>query len=104
VAGQGEETTLVLAAKRGERHAFEILIERYEPRIRAIARRFTRIRENAEDIVQQTFQRAFIHLKKFEGKSSFSTWLTRIAINEALMLLRKGRSLREISTDDLTGN
>jgi len=104
MAGQGEETTLVLAAKRGEGHAFEILIERNEPRIRAVARRFTRIRENAEDIVQQTFQKAFIHLTKFEGKSSFSTWLTRIAINEALMLLRKGRSLREISIDDLTGN
>jgi RNA polymerase sigma factor (sigma-70 family) len=53
---------------------------------------------------QQTFQKAFIHLTKFEGKSSFSTWLTRIAVNEALMLLRKGRRLREISIDDSTGN
>jgi RNA polymerase sigma-70 factor (ECF subfamily) len=43
-------------------------------------------------------------LKKFEGKSSFSTWLTRIAINEALMLLRRGRGLREVSINDLSGN
>ncbi len=103
-AGQDEEATLVLAAKSGDGHAFEILIERYQIRILAIARRFTRIREDAEDIVQQSFQKAFVHLHKFEGKSSFSTWLTRIAINEALMLLRRGRSLRELSINDLSGN
>src|SRR6266851_10113854 len=103
-AGQDEEATLVLAAKSGDGHAFEILIERYQIRILAIARRFTRIREDAEDIVQQSFQKAFVHLHKFEGKSSFSTWLTRIAINEALMLLRRGRVLREVSIDNLSGN
>jgi RNA polymerase sigma-70 factor (ECF subfamily) len=104
IAGQDDEATLVLAAKRGEGHAFEILIERYKRRVLAVARRFTRIREDAEDIVQQSFQKAFVHLHKFEGKSSFSTWLTRIAINEALMLLRRGRGLREVSIDDLSGN
>ncbi len=104
IAGQDEEAELVLAAKSGDGHAFEILIERYQRRILAIARRFTRIREDAEDIVQQSFQKAFVHLHKFEGKSSFSTWLTRIAINEALMLLRRGRGLREVSVDDLSGN
>src|SRR6266849_4241957 len=104
IAGQDEEATLVLAAKNGDGHAFEILIERYQRRILAVARRFTRIREDAEDVVQQRFQKAFVHLHKFEGKSSFSTWLTRIAINEALMLLRRGRILREVSIDDLSGN
>ncbi len=84
-AGQDEEAALVLAAKRGDGQAFEILIERYQKRILAVARRFTRIREDAEDVVQQSLQKAFVHLHKFEGKSSFSTWLTRIAINEALM-------------------
>ena len=69
-----------------------------------MARRFTGIREDAEDIAQQSFQKAFVHLHKFEGKSCFSTWLTRIAINEALMLLRRGRGLREVSIDDLSGN
>jgi RNA polymerase sigma-70 factor (ECF subfamily) len=104
IARQSGEAVLVLAAKRGDGHAFEILIVRYRRRILAIARRFTRIREDAEDIVQQSFQKAFVHLHKFEGKSSFSTWLTRIAINEALMLLRRGRGLREVSIDDLSGN
>jgi RNA polymerase sigma-70 factor, ECF subfamily len=102
--GLNEETTLVVAAKRGDGRAFEILIERYQRRILAVARRFARIREDAEDIVQQSFQKAFVHLNKFEGKSTFSTWLTRIAINEALMFLRKGRGVREISIDDSNGN
>jgi len=104
IVGQKDETALVLAAKSGDAHAFEILIERYQQRILAVARRFTRIREDAEDIVQQSFQKAFVHLHKFEGKSSFSTWLTRIAINEALMWLRRGHGLREVSIDDLSGN
>jgi RNA polymerase sigma-70 factor, ECF subfamily len=53
-------------------------------------------------VVQQTFQKAFLHLHRFEGKSKFSTWLTRIAINEALMLLRKSRALREVGIDNLS--
>jgi RNA polymerase sigma-70 factor (ECF subfamily) len=104
IALHGAETTLVLAAQNGDRQAFEILIERHQRRILAVARRFTRIREDAEDIVQQSFQKAFVYLHKFEGKSSFSTWLTRIAINEALMLLRRGRCLHEVSIDDLNAN
>ncbi len=103
IAGQDEEAALVFAAKRGDGPAFEILIERHQRRILAIARRFARIREDAEDIVQQSFQKAFLHLHRFEGKSCFSTWLTRIAINEALMFLRRGRGLREVSIDDLSG-
>lgn len=104
IADPDEEAALVLAAKRGDGHAFGILIEHYQQRILVIARRFTRIQEDAEDIVQQSFQKAFVHLHKFEGKSRFSTWLTRIAINEALMLLRRGRRLREESIEDLSGN
>jgi len=104
IAGRDEEAALILAAKSGDGQAFEILIERYQRRILAVARRFTRIREDAEDIAQQSFQKAFVYLHKFEGKSSFSTWLTRIAINEALMLLRRGRGLREVSIDDLGGS
>jgi RNA polymerase sigma-70 factor, ECF subfamily len=104
ITGQDAEAALVDAAKGGDGDAFEVLIERYQRRILAVAHRFTRIREDAEDIVQQSFHKAFVHLHKFEGKSSFSTWLTRIAINEALMFLRRGRALREISIDDLNGN
>jgi RNA polymerase sigma-70 factor, ECF subfamily len=103
-ASQDEEAALVVAAQSGDGQAFEILIGRHRQRILAVARRFTRVREDAEDVVQQSFQKAFVHLHKFAGKSSFSTWLTRIAINEALMLLRRCRGLREVSIDDLGGN
>ena len=96
----GADEALVSAAKNGNQGAFELLVERHQQRMLVFARRYTRVREDAEDVVQQTFQKAFIHLNKFQGKSSFSTWLTRIAINEALMLMRRGRALREITVDD----
>jgi RNA polymerase sigma factor (sigma-70 family) len=66
----------------------------------ARAATLTWVPEDAEDVVQQTFQQAFIHLHKFQGKSSFCTWLTRIAMNEALMLLRNDRARREVSIDN----
>jgi RNA polymerase sigma-70 factor (ECF subfamily) len=99
-----EDAALVVAAKSGDRHAFEILVARHEQRILVVARRITRTREDAEDIVQQSFQKAFTHLRKFEGRSAFSTWLMRIAITEALMFLRRSRGLREVLIDDLSGN
>jgi RNA polymerase sigma-70 factor (ECF subfamily) len=91
---------LVAAAKGGDDLAFETIVKRHRQRIFGLALGYTRCREDAEDIVQQTFQRAFIHLQGFEGRSSFSTWLTSIAINHALMLLRKRRALRELPIDD----
>jgi RNA polymerase sigma-70 factor (ECF subfamily) len=91
---------LVAAAKRGDDLAFETIVQRHRQKIYRLALRYTRSREDAEDIVQQTFQRAFTHLLGFEGRSSFSTWLTSIAINHALMLLRKRRALRELPIDD----
>ncbi len=96
------DMTLVAAAKNQNRQAFEALVERHARRIFFAARRMTRTREDAEDVVQQSLQKAFVHLRQFEGKSSFSTWLTRIAINEALILLRKGRGLREALINDST--
>jgi len=104
IACQDGEAALVLAAKCGDGNAFEVLVRRYQRRALAVVRRFTRIQEDAEDIVQQSFHKAFVHLHKFEGKSSFSTWLTRIAINEALMLLRRNRGHREVSINDLSGS
>jgi RNA polymerase sigma-70 factor, ECF subfamily len=100
--GRGD-MTLVAAAKNGNRRAFEILVKRHEQRIFFVARRITRRREDAEDVVQQSFQKAFTHLGKFEGRSAFATWLTRIAITEALMFLRRSRGLREVLIDDLSG-
>src|ERR1700757_2269131 len=89
------EETLVAAARNGNEQAFEILVKRHEQRILTVAQRYTRAQEDAKDVVQQTFQNVFVYLHSFAWKSSFSTWLTRIAINEALMLLRRRRALQE---------
>src|SRR5271163_4561963 len=94
------------AGAPGDLHAtdFAMLVERHERSIFFVALRMTRNREDAEDVAQQSFQKAFVHLNSFVGKSSFSTWLTRIAINEALMVLRKIRGWREVLIDDLNEN
>jgi RNA polymerase sigma-70 factor, ECF subfamily len=99
-----EDIALVAAVKTGNRKAFDILVKRHEQRILLVARRITRTREDAEDVAQQTFQKAFTHLNQFEARSAFSTWLTRIAITEALMFLRRSRGLREVHIEDLAGN
>jgi RNA polymerase sigma-70 factor, ECF subfamily len=91
-----EDAVVVAAAKTGDGSAFELLVRRNKEKIFSLAQRLTRNREDAEDVVQQSFQKAFIHLNRFEGESLFSTWLTRIAINEALMLLRRKRGSREV--------
>ena len=72
--------------------AFGVLFERCERKVFHVARNTLRNREDADDAVQQAFERAYVHLKGFQGQSRFSTWLTRIAINEALMLLCKRHS------------
>jgi len=95
------ERTLVIAAKNGDEQAFETLFKRYQRKTFAVVLRYTRVVEDAEDIVQQSFYKAFVHLCQFQGESSFSTWLTRIAINEALMFLRRIRAGREVSLDDI---
>ena len=101
LAGTGD-LALVAAAKSGSGHAFDVLVERHAQRILGVAQRVTRSREDAEDVVQQSFQKAFVHLQEFEGRSSFSTWLTRIAINEALMCLRTNRRARAVSINELS--
>lgn len=99
-----EEAVLVGAAKDHDRRAFEILVDRYRGKMFRTVQRFRLTQEDAEDAMQQALQKAFLHLHRFEGKSSFSTWLTRIAINEALMLLRRGRACREVSLEDRDRN
>jgi RNA polymerase sigma-70 factor (ECF subfamily) len=95
-----EDALLVAAAKARDTRAFELLVERHERKIFSMAQRITRNREDAEDGVQQSFQKALIHLKKFAGDSLFSTWLRRIAINEALMLLRRKRGSHEVPIEE----
>ena len=91
---------LVAAAKMGHTAAFDELCRRHAEKIFHVAHRITRNREDAEDVVQESFLRAFIHLKNFDGRSRFSTWLTRVAINSALMSLRKNRRSREIPMEE----
>jgi RNA polymerase sigma-70 factor, ECF subfamily len=95
------DSTLIAATKNGESQAFEFLVKRHEARTFSAAFRITRNREDAQDVVQQAYLKAFMHLDGFQEKSSFSTWLTRIVINEGLMCLRRNRSRRELSLDDV---
>ena len=90
---------LVTAAIAGSSAAFEELQSRYSRRLYKRIFSITRNREDAEDALQETFLRAYMALDSFEGRSQFASWLTRIAINSALMTLRKRRSRAEVSFD-----
>jgi RNA polymerase sigma-70 factor (ECF subfamily) len=99
---QDSDGALVAAAKCGNTQAFEDLVLRHERRVFTVAQRITN-REDAEDVVQETFHKVFLHLDDFQEKSRFSTWLTRIAMNESLILLRRRRGTLEVlpeSPDD----
>jgi len=100
------EQALVAAAKQGQAEAFGALCEPLARKLIQSAHRITRNREDAEDAFQDALLSAFIHINNFDGRSSFSTWLTRIAINSALMTLRKKRRSREIpiGSGELGGN
>lgn len=84
-----QDHLLVEEAINGSSAAFGVLFERYERRVLRVTWRVLRNHEDAEDAAQQAFEHAYVHLRGFQRQSRFSTWLTRIAINDALMLLRK---------------
>ncbi len=94
------EEQLIAAAKSGRRPPFGELCERHMKQVSRVTRRIVRSREDAEDAAQECFLNAFVHLKDFDGRSQFATWLTRIAINAALMKLRKNRGPREVPIDE----
>ena len=96
-----EEDKLVAAAQSGDSAAFEALVMRYKRLVLAIIRRMTRSFEEAEDLTQQAFMKAFANLSSFGGRCSFSTWLVTIAMNEARMWHRKARRSREVSMAEL---
>ena len=87
-----DESTLLQRAQAGDESAFSSLLRPYVHMPYHVALRITGNREDAEDASQQSLMKAFTHIGQFQGDSQFSTWLTRIAINEALMKLRKRRS------------
>src|SRR3984893_697473 len=94
------EEQLIAAAKTGRRAPFGELCERHMKQVSCVTSRITRNREDAEDAAQECFLSAFVHLKTFDGRSQFATWLTRIAINAALMKLRKNRKAQEVPIDE----
>jgi RNA polymerase sigma-70 factor (ECF subfamily) len=91
---------LVTATKRGDAQAFEELVLRHQRRVLAVAQRITNNHEDAEDVTQESFHKAFLHLDGFQEKSRFSTWLTRIAMNEAFMVVRRRRGILEVLPND----
>ena len=95
-----EEMALVLAAKAGDVSAFEDLVRRYDRNVFRIAQHITQNREDAEDVVQDAFLKSYENLGQFQGQSKFYTWLVRIAVNEALMKLRRRRPERMVSLDE----
>ena len=95
-----EELMLVNAARGGDVGAFEQLVRKYDRNVFRIANHITQNREDAEDVVQDAFLKAFTNLGQFQGQSKFYTWLVRIAVNEALMRLRRRRPERMVSLDE----
>jgi RNA polymerase sigma-70 factor (ECF subfamily) len=95
-----DELALVQAAKKGDVGAFEELVRRYDRNVFRIAQHITQNREDAEDVVQDAFLKAYGNLDQFQGQSKFYTWLVRIAVNEALMRLRRRRPERMVSLDE----
>jgi RNA polymerase sigma factor (sigma-70 family) len=93
---QLSDNQLLSAAKEGDQGAFGELFERHAKKILHSTLRITRNREDAEDALQECFLSGLVHLKDFDGRSLLSTWLTRIAINAALMKLRRNRYSREV--------
>jgi len=94
-----KDSELVLLAQKGDRDAFTELVRRYEGKVYALAYRIMGNREDASDVLQDTFIQVFKKIKDFEGKSSFSTWLYRIAMNMCLMRKRKEKKAQIYSLD-----
>ena len=95
-----DESALVSGAKLGDNAAFTQLVNRYERKIFRLAKHITQNEEDAEDVLQETFLKAYEHVGEFQEQSKFYTWLVRIAVNEALMKLRKRKTGKIFSLDE----
>ncbi|MFN3326352.1 MAG: sigma-70 family RNA polymerase sigma factor [Bryobacteraceae bacterium] len=98
--GVFDEAPLLERARQGDAAAFSALVTQYERKIYRIARNITQSNEDAEDVLQETFLKAYEHLPDFQGQSKFYTWIVRIAVNESLMKLRKRKTDRTVSLDE----
>ncbi|HLY60374.1 MAG TPA: sigma-70 family RNA polymerase sigma factor [Terriglobia bacterium] len=95
-----DDTVLVSEAKAGSYPAFEELVNRYEKKIYRLGLNITGLPEDAEDVLQETFLKAFQHLSEFREDSRFYTWLVRIGVNEGLMKLRRRRADKTVPIED----
>lgn len=98
--GVFDESQLLGKAREGDRTAFNALVTRYSRKIYRLAKHITQNDEDAEDVLQETFLKAYEHLGNFHGQSKFYTWIVRIAVNESLMKLRKRKSDRTVPLDE----
>src|ERR1700739_4011092 len=95
-----DESVLVAQAREGATGAFGALVRRYEGKLCRLAQHVTQNREDAEDVLQETFLKAYEHLDQFKGDSKFYTWIVRIAVNQALMKLRRRKTDKSVSLDE----
>ena len=95
-----DEQELVTRAQTGDSDAFAALVERYQNRIYRLAKNITQNNEDAEDVLQEAFLKAYSHLDTFQRNARFYTWIVRIAVNEALMKLRKRKTDRTVPLDE----
>jgi RNA polymerase sigma-70 factor (ECF subfamily) len=95
-----DEANLVTQAREGDTSAFGVLMNRYNAKIYRLAYHITQNREDAEDVLQETFLKAYEHLDQFQGNSKFYTWIVRIAVNQALMKLRRRKTDKSVSLDE----
>ena len=91
-AAAADERQLVRRAQRGDKESFEVLVERHQHRVFAVARGILKRQEDVEDIAQQVFVKAYFSLKRFDQRAAFSTWLYKITVNECWDLLRKRKA------------
>jgi RNA polymerase sigma-70 factor (ECF subfamily) len=99
-AGVFDESGLLAKAREGDPAAFSELVNQYSRKIYRLAKHITQNDSEAEDVLQETFLKAFEHLGDFQGQSKFYTWIVRIAVNESLMKLRKRKSDRTVPLDE----
>jgi RNA polymerase sigma-70 factor, ECF subfamily len=95
-----DESALIAQSREGDAEAYGQLVRRYQSKIFRLAQHITQNREDAEDVLQETFLKAYEHLDQFQGNSKFYTWIVRIAVNQSLMKLRRRKNDKSVSMDD----
>ncbi len=98
---ESSDSDLLVMFSKGSIEAFEALMNRYSAKVYNLASRIVQSPEDAEEVLQEVFSSVFNRVEKFEGKSSFSSWIYRVAVNTSLMKLRKRRRTRTVLLDDL---